>query len=347
MEDGVLLVEWPSRRVILANTAARELLGWTEKNVPLLSEGRGAESALLEIAERVNTYPDQHPEGELGLGSRFAKVRGSAARSGSGEPMGCLFTLVDVTREREVELLREDLSSMIVHDLRTPLTTTIASLETLAAEEETESAETRRELIEIGLSGARSLLHLVNTLLDISRLESGEVPIERAEANLSDLTEAALAQVTPLVEEAGLQLLTDINKTLPSVWVDKEKMQRVLVNLLGNAVKFTPSGGRITVSVCDDSRPRGWVLVSVEDTGEGVPEEYHERIFDKFEQVAIHKSGRRMSTGLGLTFCKLAVEAHGGRIWVESPLFHDKSSGEPRGSRFTFSLPTAPPNSRR
>jgi signal transduction histidine kinase len=108
---------------------------------------------------------------------------------------------------------------------------------------------------------------------------------------------------------------------------------------LGKALKFTPEGGRIILSLCDDS-PRGWVLVSVTDTGEGVPEEYLERIFDKFEQVANRKAGRKMSTGLGLTFCRLAVEAQGGKIWAESPAFAQARPDAPKGSRFTFTLPT-------
>jgi len=340
MEDGVLLVELPSRRVAAANSAARRLLDWGDSDGRTLAENNPAEAALLELVNRVSSQQNGSVEGEFTTGSKVARVRAALARDSVGEPTACLFTLVDMTREREVERLREDLSSMIVHDLRTPLTMIIGSLETLASTEGQGDAA-RQELVEIGLSGGRSLLGLVNTLLDISRLESGEVPIEKAEVKVQEVVEAALAQVVPLAREAQIEVATELTEDLPSVWAEREKIQRVLVNLLGNAVKFTPAEGRITISACDD-RARGWVLISVEDTGEGIPQEYCERIFDKFEQVANRKAGRKMSTGLGLTFCKLAVEAHGGRIWVESPLFPNAPDDSTKGSRFTFSLPIYP-----
>ncbi|NIM05988.1 MAG: hypothetical protein GTO55_06840 [Armatimonadetes bacterium] len=339
----MLLVELPSADVVMANTSARRLLDWEEMGARTLSRDNPAESVLLGLVDEAEAGPNGNAEREFASKGRVLRVRVALARDAAGEPKRCLFTLVDVTREREVELLREDLSSMIVHDLRTPLTTVMAALETLASEE-VESENARRELVEIGLSGARSLLGLVNTLLDISSLENGEVPLERAEARIEDLVEAALAQVAPLIQEAKLEVVTDIVDLPLVISLDREKIQRVLVNLLGNAVKFTPSEGKITISVCNDEA-HGWVLISVEDTGEGVPEEYQERIFDKFEQAANQKGGRGLSTGLGLTFCKLAVEAHGGRIWVESPLSIDEVSGKVKGSRFSFTLPVGLPGS--
>jgi len=190
----------------------------------------------------------------------------------------------------------------------------------------------------MGLSGANSLLGMVNTLLDISRLESGELPLELNFLAVEELTKAALSQVSQLAKKGKLELRLKLDPDLAPVWGDREKLQRVLVNLLGNAIKFTPEGGQVVLSACDDSS-RGWVLISVTDTGEGVPEEYLDRIFDKFEQVASRKAGRKMSTGLGLTFCKLAVEAQGGKIWVESPAYPQTGPDSPKGSRFTFTVP--------
>ncbi len=140
-----------------------------------------------------------------------------------------------------------------------------------------------------------------------------------------------LDQVKNLTESKNLHVTTHIQSDLPPLSVDKDKIQRVLINLLGNAIKFTPSGGRITIEV--RTSDENDLLFAVKDTGEGIPPEAFERIFEKFGQVESGPSAKLMSTGLGLTFCKMVVEAHAGRIWVESVL------GE--GSNFLFTLPTA------
>ncbi len=343
MNEGVLLVEPASGRVAVANGAARRLLDWEERVPTALSGEDATQAALLELARQVPSSPS---EAELRVGERVASVRATLARGAGSETLGCVLILVDVTQAREVEKMREDLTSMIVHDLRVPLATIIGSLETLVSLGGHADA-VEREMVDIGLSGARSLLGLVNTLLDISRLESGEVPLQREALKVEEAVNAALSQVGQLAREAELEIAVDIPPLLPRVRADREKIERVLVNLLGNAVKFTPSGGTITVSACED-HAHGWVLISVEDTGEGIPSDYQERIFDKFAQVAGRQAGQRMSTGLGLTFCQLAVEAHGGRIWVESPLAEGpsaKATGPKRvgmenpGSKFTFTLP--------
>jgi two-component system, sensor histidine kinase and response regulator len=129
-------------------------------------------------------------------------------------------------------------------------------------------------------------------------------------------------------------LAQEIVPDLPTLYADEEKLLRTLVNLLGNAIKFTPAGGAVTLSARPSDTERV-LLLSVTDTGEGIPAEAFARIFEKFGQVESRQAGRRMSTGLGLTFCKMVVEAHGGRIWVESELG--------QGSTFSFTVPLTPP----
>jgi signal transduction histidine kinase len=143
------------------------------------------------------------------------------------------------------------------------------------------------------------------------------------------MTAAALDQTRYLARDRALSMEIKIPAGLPQVCADPEKIVRVLVNLIGNAIKFTPKGGRIEVSACDMTD--GWVTVSVRDNGEGIPPEDHDRIFEKFGQVTTRHGGREMSTGLGLAFCRLAVEAHGGRIGVESR--------PAEGALFYFTLP--------
>jgi len=232
---------------------------------------------------------------------------------------------------QELEKTRDDLTHMIVHDLRTPLTAIIGSLRSLYAGSLGPLDDPVKEFVELSLRNAKRLLGLVNDLLDVDKIQAEGIALNREPVQLRSIVDAAVEQVHYLVEDRDIALATELPPDLPALYVDREKVDRVLVNLLGNAIKFTPRGGAISI-VASHSGEDEDVLVAVEDTGEGIPEEYLEKVFDRFAQVESRQAGRKMSTGLGLTFCKMAVEAHGGRIWVESKL------GE--GTTFFFTLPT-------
>lgn len=229
---------------------------------------------------------------------------------------------------RESERLKKDLTAMIVHDMRTPLTAVIGSIETLTEMMEQRLAPQEEEILKISLSSGHTLLQMINDLLDVSKLEEHKLTLRKHPASMSRLVEQALSQVGILTMRKKLELKVEVPPNLPDLSVDKDRIVRVLVNLLANAVQHTQSGGRI--SVCA-SCGGGMINISVSDTGEGIPKEYHSKIFDKFVQAESHKTRKRSSSGLGLTFCKLVIEAHGGRIWVDS------APGV--GSVFTFTLP--------
>jgi len=230
-------------------------------------------------------------------------------------------------RLQELERLRDDLTNMIIHDLRTPLTSVIAGMQTLEVMGDLE--EGQQEMVAIAIGGGETLLGMINDLLDVEQMESGSMLLVLCELEAAPLIAEAVAQVASLSGYKSLSIIQSA-PDLPRFLGDESKLRRVLVNLLGNAIKFTPANGTITVGArpSDDGRA---VLFSVSDTGEGIPADAFERIFEKFGQVESRKGGRMMSTGLGLTFCKLAVEAHGGQISVESVPGH--------GSTFSFSIP--------
>ncbi len=231
-------------------------------------------------------------------------------------------------RLQELEKLRDDLKNMIIHDLRTPLTSVISGMQTLEVIGDLD--RTQREMVSIAISGGEMLLGMINDLLEVEKMESGTMQLDYAMLDAAELVGSAASQVALLSESQNLTLVRQIAADLPPFRGDENKLRRVLVNLLGNALKFTPPGGTLTViaGLGEDGQS---LVFSVSDTGEGIPSEAFEHIFEKFGQVASRHGGRTMSTGLGLTFCKLTVEAHGGRISVES------IPGE--GSTFSFSIP--------
>ena len=225
-------------------------------------------------------------------------------------------------RLQELERLRDSLTHMIVHDMRTSLTVIAMALE-FAGSSVRESDKKLAELIQTAREGAAYLNEMITQLLDVSRLEAGQMPLNPAVDDLAATVQKAVDSLAPV---AGTRrILIDAPQVVRARY-DAEIILRVVLNLVGNALKFAPSDGAVRVSIGDEN---SIVRVAVKDDGPGIPAEYHKRIFEKFGQVG--RSDKRLGTGLGLTFCKLAVEAHGGSIGVES--------GEGKGSTFWFTLP--------
>ena len=237
-------------------------------------------------------------------------------------------------RLQELEEMRDSLSHMLIHDLRTPLTSFLAGLQSVECFGELTPEQT--ECLEMSIDGGQTLLGMINDLLDVSKLESGSLVLTREPIVASELVRHCVQQVAALAKEKNLQMVLQIPQDLPTFSGDKEKLGRTLVNLMGNAVKFTPRGGQIKLSIGFEARAGRTpsLVLSVSDSGEGVPREQFDRIFEKFGQVENRIGGRESSTGLGLTFCKMVVEAHGGRIWIESELG--------QGSNFIFAIPCQP-----
>jgi NtrC-family two-component system sensor histidine kinase KinB len=260
-----------------------------------------------------------------------------------GGVIGQVIVLHDITEEKELEKMREDLTRMIVHDLRSPLTAIMGGLHLLR--EAIGASHSQAEmLLDIAASSSQKMLEMVNSLLDISQLEAGQMRLEIKARPLHNLVDSARERVAPLALEYGIALQVDLPSDPPQVAVDEELVTRVLVNLLDNAIKFSPQGGVVSVTANGVSAPptfedrsestsQHYVSVSVTDTGPGIPEKYREKIFEKFGQVEEQESRQGRGSGLGLTFCKLVVEAHGGHIWVDSQVG--------QGSTFTFTLPVA------
>ena len=229
---------------------------------------------------------------------------------------------------RTLEELRDNLVHMVVHDMRTPLTAIYGFLKALEMFEGESLSDQGRQFVQTALASSEDLLEMVSSLLDVSKMEAGEMKLNLAQCELLTMARDALAKAEPL--RGDRQLILSGTDEPVAVMADAEMIARVFQNLLSNALKFTPDDGQVTVSV-ESSADAARVLV--QDTGPGIPPEYRERIFEKFGQVENPANKQRYSTGIGLTFCKLAVEAHGGQVGVDSE--------EGRGSTFWFALPVA------
>lgn len=223
---------------------------------------------------------------------------------------------------RRLQELRDNLTQMIVHDLRSPLTAVFGTYELLKDDADNLSKESRT-MLEFSRRAMDEILSMINSLLDVSKIEAGELQLNRSDCDLVALAREA-ANVLAGARGDRQVLIEPENEPLP-LSVDRDLIFRVLQNLLGNAIKFTRANGEIRMRL---ARHDGWARISVVDNGPGIPPEYHQRIFEKFGQVRTHQ---RMGTGLGLTFCRLAVEAHGGAIGVDSEVG--------KGSTFWFELP--------
>ncbi len=228
----------------------------------------------------------------------------------------------------ELQQLRQETNDLIIHDLRNPLGLIAGAVNLLELSLPEEVLRNNLELLELINSNVDRLKRLVDSLLDVARMENGEVPIIPVEISPFDLIQDTLRLTRPLLKDTGIHLEAAVGTDLPPIKADEEKLGRVLANLLDNAIKYTPPGGTITVEAGVVEHD---IQFAVSNTGPVIPEADRQRIFDRFTRVAGNQPKTR-GFGLGLAFCRLAVEAHGGRIWVE-PLPGDT------GNRFVFTLP--------
>jgi signal transduction histidine kinase len=233
-------------------------------------------------------------------------------------------------RLEKLELLRDSLVHMIVHDLRSPLAAIRAYLDLMKMDGEGKLGPELTESIDEARKVAVDMTEMVSDLLDVSRLEAGRMPLELSQVDLGALATEVAAAIGGATNRVAVRVEASADHA--RVNGDASVIRRVINNLVGNAVKLSPASSQVVLLVQGNGTE---ARVSVSDRGPGIPPEYHEKIFEKFGQVEAARQGTKHSSGLGLTFCKFAVEAHGGRIGLESAVG--------RGSTFWFVLPVHGP----
>ncbi len=277
-------------------------------------------------------YVVQGTQGDLSIRRQIVPIKDA-----DGTIYGALLVLYNKTEEEELARSREELSSMIVHDLRSPLTAVTTSLKLLSDHVpkdvpfyrlvETTTDASRRAV--------RKMMRRVDSLLDISKMESGQVDLDQDTVRLEELVENVFTDVRPLAQELDISLKKNLSPSSLLLYVDADKTERLLQNLLDNALKYNQAEQDIIVKSYapgDNGAAPGYVRIDVIDRGPGVPADYREKLFAPFVQIEGRRKVRR-GVGLGLAFCRLVVIAHGGRIWIE-----DNPEG---GSVFAFTLPAA------
>jgi len=235
---------------------------------------------------------------------------------------------------REAEKMRDDLMKMIVHDLKTPLTSILASTEMLIDGDFGPISDAQRKALADSESKAEDLLSLIGDLLEVSRIEEATMTLDLQQLAPAALLNEMMHEWSMRFQQEHADVAVDVADDAPVFEADKALLKRVLGNLIQNALTHSATAVKMQLVARKDGEG---ILFTVADNGPGIPSEYHELIFRKFERVKTANMPRTRSSGLGLAFCKLVVDAHGGRIWVQS-------EGEGKGSAFHFLLPVKPPH---
>jgi PAS domain S-box-containing protein len=310
--DGVLVLD-TNNHVADINPRARELLGIGNEGVigqaakdfaqpwpDLIGKFRDVESAQTEIHINNNNVSD-------------IELRISPLSDEQGHLIGRLFIAQDISKRKNMEKLRDDLIHAMVHDLRNPLASIALSMDLLRTQLSSTLTEDQMIMFQTGEQSVEQILKLVNSILVINRLESGEIPLKREQVSLQELATQALKTQTILAKEKRVALQKNIPPDLPGLMIDQDLMRRVLQNLLDNAVKFSLNDGMVEIGAKYNPTERE-TIVWVRDTGPGIQDDVKNRLFEKF--ATGNAKGR--GSGLGLAFCRLVVEAHGGRIWADN-----------------------------
>jgi len=330
--EGLVVVD-AQGKVIMMNPAAERLLGVSKKDKvgkallenlkeeQLISLVKGAEDK----EEREIELISQRDETKKVLRASSAVIENE-----NGQTIGMVSVLSDITKQKELDQLKNSFVANVSHELRTPLVAIDKSLSLILNKTTGEISPTQEEFLSIAQRNLKRLNLLINDLLDLSKLEAGKMEFKLQLSSIEKIIDECIEGLNTWIKTKSLVLEKKIQGTLPEVNVDSNRIIQVLNNLIGNAIKFTPNNGNITVEANFESK-KGEIEICVQDTGAGIPKENLPKIFDKFFQASERTPTDISGTGIGLSIAKEIVELHGGRIWAESE--------KGQGAKFVFTLP--------
>lgn len=344
LTSGVVAVDLESRVIYVNSALARRLAidrnAYLGKPAAYLFDAVTSgippkEAPLYRLDPRRDSERSLSRDVEWMEGGRTAQLRedSSPLLDASGQLVGRLFAYHDLSWEKTVDQMKSEFISIASHELRTPMTSIKGSVDLILAGCAGSVSPEALELLEVAHSACDRMIRLINDILDLSKIEAGQMQLKLSLVDLTDIVENALRSLKTLAGQDNITLRIESAPRVPPVRADRDRLEQVITNLVSNAIKFSPASGEVGVQVYWE---QGWVTCAVSDQGRGIEEKDLDRIFGKFQQVG--KPVRGGGTGLGLAITHALVSEHKGKIWVESRV------GE--GSRFVFRLPAAPESGR-
>ncbi|XWK91295.1 MAG: PAS domain S-box protein [Phormidium sp.] len=332
--DKQALVEYVNPFFLkLTGYTEAEVVGkaWFDNFVPVVRKLELRRS-FQEIIQGVNTHSYfVNPIVTLTGEERMIAWSNTLLHDVQGNAIGSISIGEDITERYKLERMKGEFVSIVSHELRTPLTSMQAALNLLSENIVDPSSETGQSVIQIAAEGVERLVRLVNDILDLERLESGKIRLEKSCCNPAQVVKKAIDQMQELANQSSIKLSTTIESC--PIYADCDRLLQVLINLLSNAIKFSASGSTVWLKI---EIIQNQLKFSIKDQGRGIPADKLETIFERFHQIDASDSREKGGTGLGLAICRSIVQQHGGKIWAESIL------GE--GSTFYFTLPIGEEN---
>jgi PAS domain S-box-containing protein len=329
--DPMVITDWDGR-IIEANRQVSLMSGYSNEELHELSIDQVHEVNWNKAGEGFeflrNNQTHTYESSLLKQDETHIPIEIHARRVEFDEADSIQWILRDITERKELDSLREDLTSMIYHDLRSPLANIVSSLDVIADIIPETERETVLSILKIAENSTDRIQRLVSSLLDVSRLESGQTVADQSVVETLPLIRDVLENVKPSARGRRQTFVEELSDELPAIWVDGDMARRVLINLVENACKYSPPNSTIKVGAKEEE---GWMHFWIEDQGSGIPASEQDHIFDKFTRL--RGQSKAGGLGIGLAFCRLAVQGHGGRIWIESEL--------EKGSTFHFTFPVA------
>jgi PAS domain S-box-containing protein len=331
IQDGIIMTDYQGK-IKLINRRAKEILGMNDADAASSQAlwhflpTPELKTACMELLTASNQQKAIEVKINQNEKDTYYNLSSEQVRSpGKNEVLGLVTVLRDITLEKELESMKEEFLHSITHDLRNPLTAIRGFIRLFQSGQTGELTAMQAKMFETMDKASLRLTNMVNDILDLARLESNRLTLHMEMIKPNDIAQRVVELFAPQTKTNGIVISSESDADVSTVSVDPNLIERVFVNLVGNATKFTPDGGAIMIRIKDAGE---YIRCSVDDTGEGIPASYLERVFEKFKQVEGHFKG---GAGLGLTICKRIVEAHHGKIWVESEVG--------KGSSFIFLLP--------
>ncbi|MBN1587238.1 MAG: PAS domain-containing protein [Candidatus Omnitrophica bacterium] len=334
--EGLVVVN-ANGEVMMMNPAAEKMLEADKKGKlgKGLQEGIGDEGLISLVKQsKDGTGKDIEVSGEDNT-RKVLRSSTAVIEDEDGNTVGMVSVLSDVTKQRELDRMKNEFMNKITHELRTPIVAIQHSLNVVLNKVAGPLNDTQENFLGIARRNLERLNILINDILDLGKLEAKKMKLEPKPTKIDTVIDGVIETLNAWAEAKDIKLKRDVDSQIPRILLDPDRTTQVFFNLMGNAIKFTPKDGSITVSAKFHDASKKLVQLSVTDTGMGIPKADLKRVFDKFHQVAGRAPTDMSGTGLGLTISKEIVELHGGKIWVESE--------EGKGTTFAFTLPVEGP----